>query len=340
MSERIVTAEERTDDKEFDRSLRPRRLAEFIGQAAVKANLEILITAAKGRDEPIEHILIAGPPGLGKTTLANIVANEMGVSIRTTSGPAIEHQGALASILTNLEDRDIFFVDEIHRLARPVEESLYPAMEDFKFDFVSGKGAGAQTFRLQLPRFTVIGATTRQGMLSAPLRDRFGAVYPLYFYGSEDLFAIVTRSAQLLRVDIDEAGGRVIASRARGTPRVANRLLRRVRDFAQVRAQGRIDERIALDALAMLEVDALGLDLIDRRILRTIVEKYDGGPVGLETIAVSVSEDPETVEDVYEPFLMQLGFLARTPRGRVATKLAYDHLGLVKAASNEQPQLF
>jgi len=340
MTERIVTADERSEDKEFDRSLRPRQLAEFIGQEAVKANLEILITAAKGRSEPIEHILIAGPPGLGKTTLANIVANEMGVSIRTTSGPAIEHQGALASILTNLEDRDIFFVDEIHRLARPVEESLYPAMEDFKFDFVSGKGAGAQTFRLQLPRFTVIGATTRQGMLSAPLRDRFGAVYPLYFYGSDDLFAIVTRSAQLLRVDVDVAGARVIARRSRGTPRVANRLLRRVRDFAQVRAQGRIDERIALDALAMLEVDELGLDLIDRRILRTIVEKYEGGPVGLETIAVSVSEDPETVEDVYEPFLMQLGFLARTPRGRVATKLAYDHLGLVKAASNDQARLF
>jgi len=340
MTERIVTADERSEDKEFDRSLRPRQLAEFIGQEAVKANIEILITAAKGRSEPIEHILIAGPPGLGKTTLANIVANEMGVSIRTTSGPAIEHQGALASILTNLEDRDIFFVDEIHRLARPVEESLYPAMEDFKFDFVSGKGAGAQTFRLQLPRFTVIGATTRQGMLSAPLRDRFGAVYPLYFYGSDDLFAIVTRSAQLLRVDVDEAGARVIARRSRGTPRVANRLLRRVRDFAQVRAQGRIDERIALDALAMLEVDELGLDLIDRRILRTIVEKYEGGPVGLETIAVSVSEDPETVEDVYEPFLMQLGFLARTPRGRVATKLAYDHLGLVKAASNDQARLF
>jgi holliday junction DNA helicase RuvB len=213
-------------------------------------------------------------------------------------------------------------------------------MEDFKFDFVSGKGAGAQTFRLQLPRFTVIGATTRQGMLSAPLRDRFGAVYPLYFYGVDDLFAIVNRSAQLLRVDIDQAGARVIAGRARGTPRVANRLLRRVRDFAQVRAQGKIDERIALDALAMLEVDELGLDLIDRRILRTIVEKYEGGPVGLETIAVSVSEDPETVEDVYEPFLMQLGFLARTPRGRVATKLAYDHLGLVRAASNDQPRLF
>ena len=342
MSERVVTGEEKREEKEFEWSLRPKRLGEFIGQEGVKANLEILISAARGRDEPIEHILIAGPPGLGKTTLANIMANEMGVNIRTTSGPAIEHQGALASILTNLEDRDIFFIDEIHRLARPVEESLYPAMEDFKFDFVSGKGAGAQTFRLQLPRFTVIGATTRQGMLSAPLRDRFGAVYPLYFYGVDDLFEIVVRSAKLLNVTADDAGARVIASRARGTPRVANRLLRRVRDFAQVRARGVIDERIALDALAMLEVDELGLDLIDRRILRTIVEKYDGGPVGLETVAVSVSEDPETVEDVYEPFLMQLGFLARTPRGRIATKLAYEHLGLVKTGSpsNDQPRLF
>jgi holliday junction DNA helicase RuvB len=339
VTDRVVTAEERAEDQDFDRSLRPRQLEEFIGQTAVKANLEILIKAAKGRDEPIEHILIAGPPGLGKTTLANIMANEMGVNIRTTSGPAIEHQGALASILTNLDDRDIFFVDEIHRLARPVEESLYPAMEDFKFDFVSGKGAGAAPLRLQLPRFTVIGATTRQGMLSAPLRDRFGAVYALYFYPADDLFAIVKRSAQLLKVAVDERGARIIAGRSRGTPRVANRLLRRVRDYAQVRAQGRIDEQIAQDALAMLEVDDLGLDAIDRRILRTIVEKYDGGPVGLDTIAVSVSEDPETVEDVYEPFLMQLGFLARTPRGRVATKLAYDHLGLVRA-STEQPRLF
>ncbi len=339
MSDRILTTEERTEDQEFDRSLRPRQLGEFVGQEGVKANLEILIKAAKGRNEPIEHILIAGPPGLGKTTLANIMANEMGVNIRTTSGPAIEHQGALASILTNLDDRDIFFVDEIHRLARPVEESLYPAMEDFKFDFVSGKGAGAQPLRLQLPRFTVIGATTRQGMLSAPLRDRFGAVYALYFYPPDELYTIVVRSARLLRVDIDEKGAHLIASRSRGTPRVANRLLRRVRDFAQVRAEGRIDEPIARDALAMLDIDELGLDLIDRRILRTIVEKYDGGPVGLDTIAVSVSEDPDTVEDVYEPYLIQLGFLQRTPRGRVATKLAYDHLGLVKASS-EQPRLF
>jgi Holliday junction DNA helicase RuvB len=339
MSDRIIAPDERSEDQEFDRSLRPRQLAEFIGQEGVKANLEILIKAAKGRNEPIEHILIAGPPGLGKTTLANIMANEMGVSIRTTSGPAIEHQGALASILTNLENRDIFFIDEIHRLARPVEESLYPAMEDFKFDFVTGKGGGAQSLRIDLPHFTVIGATTRQGLLSAPLRDRFGAVYALYFYPPDELFQIVRRSAQLLRVQIDDAGARLIASRSRGTPRVANRLLRRVRDYSQVRAHGGIDEGIATQALSMLDVDELGLDLIDRRILRTIVEKYDGGPVGLDTIAVSVSEDPDTVEDVYEPYLMQLGFLARTPRGRVATKLAYDHLGLVKASS-EQPRLF
>jgi Holliday junction DNA helicase RuvB len=340
MSGRMLSSEQRTEDQEFEWSLRPKRLADFIGQTAVKANLEILIRAARGRGEPIEHILIAGPPGLGKTTLANIMANEMEVNIRTTSGPAIEHQGALASILMNLEDRDIFFIDEIHRLARPVEETLYPAMEDFKFDYVAGKGAGAQPLRLELPRFTVIGATTRQGMLSAPLRDRFGAVYALYFYEADDLYQIVLRSARLLNVEIDPAGARAIAGRARGTPRVANRLLRRVRDFAQVRAGGAITEKVALEAMRMLEVDDLGLDTVDRRILRTIVEKYEGGPVGLDTIAVSVSEDPETVEDVYEPFLMQLGFLSRTPRGRIATRLAYEHLGLVRESGLEQPRLF
>src|SRR5207249_1532400 len=272
MTERVITAQERNEDKEFEWSLRPRRLAEFIGQENVKANLEILISAARGRNEPIEHILIAGPPGLGKTTLANIMANEMEVGIRTTSGPAVEHQGALASILTNLEDREILFVDEIHRLAHPVEEALYPAMEDFKFDFVTGKGAGAQALHLPLKRFTLIGATTRQGMLSAPLRDRFGDLYTLYFYSPQDLFQIVRRSAHLLKVAIDEAGARIIASRARGTPRVANRLLRRVRDYAQVRAGGAIDERVALEALGMLEVDELGLDAIDRRILQAVVE--------------------------------------------------------------------
>jgi Holliday junction DNA helicase RuvB len=339
MSGRLLSSDQRTEDQEFEWSLRPKRLSDFIGQTSVKANLEILIRAARGRGEPIEHILIAGPPGLGKTTLANIMANEMEVSIRTTSGPAIEHQGALASILMNLEDRDIFFIDEIHRLARPVEETLYPAMEDFKFDYVAGKGAGAQPLRLELPRFTVIGATTRQGMLSAPLRDRFGAVYALYFYEADDIYQIVLRSARLLNVEIDPAGGRAIANRARGTPRVANRLLRRVRDFAQVRAGGVITEKVALEAMKMLAVDDLGLDAVDRRILRTIVEKYEGGPVGLDTIAVSVSEDPETVEDVYEPFLMQLGFLSRTPRGRVATRLAYEHLGLVRQSGLEQTRL-
>jgi len=337
VSDRLVAGKELVEEREFETTLRPRRLAEFIGQEGVKANLEVLISAARHRREPVEHILIAGPPGLGKTTLANILANEMEVKIRTTSGPAIEHQGALASILMNLEDRDVFFIDEIHRLARPVEESLYPAMEDFKFDWISGKGAGATPLRLQLPRFTLIGATTRQGMLSAPLRDRFGAVYALYFYEPEDLFQIVARSARLLNVHIDQAGAHAIARRARGTPRIANRLLRRVRDYAQVRASGQIDEPVALAAMSMLEVDDLGLDTIDRRILRTIVEKYEGGPVGLETVAVSVSEDPETIEDVYEPYLMQLGFLSRTPRGRIATKLAFDHLGVVKAS--EQPRL-
>jgi Holliday junction DNA helicase RuvB len=323
-----------TPEDEYEVTLRPQRLQEFIGQATIKQNLELLIQAARARGEAIEHLLIVGPPGLGKTTLANIAATEMGVQIRTTSGPAIEHQGALASILMNLEDKDVFFVDEIHRLARIVEESLYPAMEDFKFDYIPGKGAGAQPLRLKLPRFTVVGATTRMGMLSSPLRDRFGAVYRLDYYSPDDLYQIVVRSARILNVEVVEAGARIIAQRARGTPRVANRLLRRARDYAQVKARGVVDEPVALETMAMLDIDHLGLDQIDRRILRTVIEKYAGGPVGLETIAVSVSEDPETVEDVYEPFLIQLGFLARTPRGRQATQLAYDHLKI----DNPHPQ--
>jgi Holliday junction DNA helicase RuvB len=323
-----------TPEDEYEVTLRPQRLQEFIGQATIKQNLQILIQAARARGEAIEHLLIVGPPGLGKTTLANIAATEMGVQIRTTSGPAIEHQGALASILMNLEDKDVFFVDEIHRLARIVEESLYPAMEDFKFDYIPGKGAGAQPLRLKLPRFTVVGATTRMGMLSSPLRDRFGAVYRLDYYRPDDLYQIIVRSARILNVEVGEAGARIIAQRARGTPRVANRLLRRARDYAQVRARGVVDEPVALETMSMLDIDHLGLDQVDRRILRTVIEKYAGGPVGLETIAVSVSEDPETVEDVYEPFLIQLGFLARTPRGRQATQLAYDHLKI----ENPHPQ--
>jgi Holliday junction DNA helicase RuvB len=328
MPDRVVSPKPNEEEGKFELSLRPKRLAEYIGQDKVKQNLKILIEAAKAREEAIDHVLLYGPPGLGKTTLANIIANEMGVSIKTTSGPAIERPGDLAAILTNLHKGDVLFVDEIHRLARQVEEVLYPAMEDFQLDIIIGKGPSARSIRLNLPRFTIIGATTRYAMMSAPLRDRFGAVYRLDFYDQAAMETIVHRSAGILGVEIDPAGVIEIAKRARGTPRVANRLLKRVRDFAQVRAQGKITAAVANQALGMLEVDALGLDEIDRKVLRAIIEKFGGGPVGLETIAASISEEADTIMDVYEPYLLQLGFLDRTPRGRVATKRAYEHLGL------------
>ena len=324
----MVDPHELPEDEQLDLTLRPRTLAEYVGQDQVKENLSILLEAAKRRGEPVDHILFSGPPGLGKTTLANIVGNELGVSVRTSSGPAIDHAGALASILLNLADRDVFFIDEIHRLNRIVEESLYPALEDFRFDYVMGKGAGANSVNLQLPRFTCVGATTRQGLLSAPIRDRFGATYRLDFYTVEDLERIVRRSARILELELGDEAAAELAARSRGTPRVANRLLRRVRDYAQVRADGRATLEVTRAALKMLEVDELGLEPLDRRLLETMITKFGGGPVGLDTIATSLSEERETIEDVHEPYLIQIGFLARTSRGRVATDLAYRHLGL------------
>jgi Holliday junction DNA helicase RuvB len=324
------------EDEQFDRTLRPRSLDDYVGQEQVRQNLGILLEAARRRGEPVEHVLLSGPPGLGKTTLANIIANELGVAIRTTSGPAIDHAGALASILTNLNDRDILFIDEIHRLNATVEEALYPAMEDFAFDIVLGKGAGATSARLPLARFTCVGATTRQGLLSAPMRDRFGASYRLDFYTHAELEKIVKRSARILALEIDEEAAAELAKRSRGTPRIVNRLLRRVRDYAEVRADGKATLAVTHQALAMLEIDELGLEPLDRRILETMIQKFRGGPVGLDTIATALSEEPETIEDVYEPFLMQNGFLARTPRGRVATELAYRHLGLEPPAGGPE----
>ncbi|MBI3977529.1 MAG: Holliday junction branch migration DNA helicase RuvB [Chloroflexi bacterium] len=342
MKERVVGPHGEPEDAAIETSLRPRRLAEYIGQERVKENLRIFIAAAQARREPLDHVLLYGPPGLGKTSLAVILAAEMGVSIRTTSGPAIERAGDLAAILTNLEKSDLLFIDEIHRLPRVVEEVLYPAMEDFAIDIVVGKGPGARSIRLTLPRFTIVGATTRYAMLSAPLRDRFGTVYRLDYYDLAAMEQIVRRSAGILRVATDEEGAREIARRARGTPRVANRLLKRVRDYAQVKGNGAIDVALARAALSQLEVDELGLDDIDRKVLRTIIEKFDGGPVGLETIAAAVSEEADTIMDVYEPYLLQLGFLDRTPRGRVATRPAYGHLGLPPPDRHTtlQPTLF
>lgn len=324
---RIITSDFTPEDNDIENSLRPKTLDDYIGQDKIKENLKIYIEAAKGRGEALDHVLLYGPPGLGKTTLAGIIANEMGVNIRVTSGPAIEKQGDLAALLTNLQEGDVLFIDEIHRLNRQVEEVLYPAMEDGALDIIIGKGPSARSIRLDLPHFTLIGATTRSGQLSAPLRDRFGVIFRLDMYSNEQLATIVTRSAGILEIPIDEKGALEIASRSRGTPRIANRLLKRSRDFAQVKYDGVISLEAAEDALSKMEIDGLGLDNIDRVLLTAMIKNFNGGPVGLETIAASIGEEAVTIEDVYEPYLMQIGFLSRTPRGRCATALAYKHLG-------------
>lgn len=338
MKKRIITSEKTIEDRKIEEHLRPQSLSSYIGQQKLKETLEIYIHAAKQREEPLDHVLLYGPPGLGKTTLAGIIAHEMGVNFKVTSGPAIEKPGDLASVLNNLSQGDVLFIDEIHRLNRQVEEVLYPAMEDYAIDIVIGKGPTARSIRLDLPKFTLVGATTRAGMLTAPLRDRFGVIHRLEFYTVEELTEIILRSAHVLDVEIEEDGAIELARRSRGTPRLANRLLKRVRDFAQIRYDGVISEQVAKETLNLLDVDQYGLDAIDRSMLLAIIQKFDGGPVGVESLAASIGEDAGTIEDVYEPYLLQNGFLIRTPRGRVATKQAYNHLGLAYLAAPDEKE--
>ncbi|MDH3453969.1 MAG: Holliday junction branch migration DNA helicase RuvB [Desulfuromonadales bacterium] len=340
MEDRLITAEHTGDDGSFDLSLRPKILTEYVGQRKVKENLKVFISAARARGESLDHVLFYGPPGLGKTTLAHIIAAEMGVNIKSTSGPVIEKPGDLAAVLTNLEPGDVLFIDEIHRLSPVVEEILYPAMEDYQLDIMIGQGPSARTIKLDIPRFTLVGATTRAGLLSSPLRDRFGILNRLEFYTHEELATITTRSAGILGVAIDAAGAAEIARRSRGTPRIANRLLRRVRDFAEIDGDGSISRGMADQALVRLEVDQQGFDQMDRLLLETIIDKFSGGPVGLDTLAAAIGEERDTIEDVIEPFLLQQGFINRTPRGRVATHLAYTHLGRTPGAASQPGSLF